>query len=222
MMTTLLVVASTRTASAQLRGPGLPALAVASKKLVPGLWVRYAIVNTGASQAMLVYIAALERKGDAQWFEMSITGGQRRTLLMRTLVKGLGGKDPSKVKVVEAIVQPPGQRPLRLPSEAANKQRPPVQAASNLSRGHGAKVTRNVRVQVAGGAFTTTHFRRRVGGHEEQTWMSAALGAWPLVKYQLGTLSIELVAHGKSASTRIQGEPVKLDKRLLKQLGGAP
>ena len=49
VMTALLVVASTRTASAQLRGPGLPALAVASKKLVPGLWVRYAIVNTGAS-----------------------------------------------------------------------------------------------------------------------------------------------------------------------------
>ena len=185
--------------------PPVPGLRVGNKPIPPGSWVRYSYYHPRKG-VLLLRLAALERIGKAQWFELSFTFRQGQTLTMKTLLEGSMGKPK---RVLRSIVQPPGQVPLILPQKLAAKQLP------KLDSGSPGKVVGRGPLTVPAGRFKATHYRRRRKGKVEEAWLTDAIPGWPLLRYRAGKLRIDLVAHGKGARSAIVGTPVKLDPRFL-------
>jgi hypothetical protein len=185
----------------------LPTL-VAAKELAAGVWVQYSIVPR-AGQPIAVRLLALEREAGAQWFEIGLTDGQRRTLLLKLLVEG-GLIAPKRVR--RAIVQPPGQQPFYLPDRLARRELP----AFRESAGPGARLVGRERVKVPAGSFQAERYRSvEKGGKTVDAWLAREVAGWPMVKLAGPDLLLELVAHGTKGSTQVRGRPAKIDERLL-------
>ncbi len=186
----------------------------------PGTWVTYYLVSRATGQGAKLYMAALERKGEAQWWELAVTNERRQTVTYRLLLRGTPD-DPGEV--LEAIVQPEGQIPLRVPQQMALAQLPPVRPAPR-GRDRGADAPRlskgSETVKVAAGSFTARRLTRVHQGKRTEEWHSAQVPGWSLVKMISPDLVLELVAQGTKARSRIRGEPVKLDPKMLR--GGMP
>lgn len=202
-------------APAAARRPGLaalPSLQVRAGELVPGTWVEYALRQRRSGRAVLVRLSALERERDAQWIEIGFTGSRRRGgLVFKVLVRGLSDKT---VRVVRAIVQPAGQAPLLIPRDLLRGKLP------RFERGPGrAGFVGREKVRVAAGVFTAAHYRHRRDGVTQEAWISSAVKGWPLVKVRTTRSVLELVDHGRSASSQIHGRPIKINRRLLSRLG---
>lgn len=190
--------------------PPLPPIQARSDQLAPGTWVSYAVLNVASGEAALVRMAALEREGRGQWFEIGITDQRQRRLVLKTLVEGPLDRPR---RILKGIVQPPDQRPLVLPEELVAKQMPTFRAGQEK----GARLLGTVKVKVAGGSFKARHFRRRhKDGTEEDSWISDQIPGWPMVKFETQRVHLELTGHGKDARSQIEGHPVKLDPRLLR------
>ena len=200
-------------AGAQIRpSQVLPDLATSSDKVLqPGTWVRYTMYQRQSRKTIKVRLAALAREGKAQWFEIALTDPRRRTIVFRTLVEGTLA---APRKITRAIVQPPGQRALLLPEEAAIRQLPP-------STGTGPRATymATEKVTVAAGTFKAKKYQRVLRGLTTQVWFSSEVKGWPMIKLVSPRLIMELAAHGKDARSGVKGKPSRMSKSLVKQLG---
>lgn len=195
-------------------GAGRPSLATplpgmrVSAKVPPGAWARYSLYRP-SQPVVLLRMAALERVGKAQWYEVSLTLRRGQTMVFKTLVEG--GLDKPQ-RVLKAIVRPPGQLPLLLPDKLARKQLP------KLDRRGPGKVVSKGPLRVPAGRFPAVHYRRTQGKKVEDIWLTKAIPGWPLLRYRAKGVRVELVATGKGARSEIVREPVKLDPRLLRGL----
>ncbi len=197
------------------RGPlsGLPVLSAASV-LRPGAWVQYSIVPQ-KGQPFVLRLAALEREEGAQWVELGITDGMRRTLLLKLLIEG-PLVAPKRVR--RAIVQPHGQQPFYLPEKLAAAQVPAFREGAGAS----ARRVARVRVTVPAGSFLAEHFRSREKGRNVEAWFSTEIAGWPLLKLSTPELLLELVAHGDKGTSQVRGKPAKISEELWRGLGGQP
>ncbi|MBK8482293.1 MAG: hypothetical protein IPL40_14180 [Proteobacteria bacterium] len=217
--------------------PGLPPIEVQVGGTAPGVWVRYALVNRRRGEVVLLRLAALERERGGQWFELSFTDPQRRTMITRLLLAapapvpaaaGAAG-DPAAAaagRVLRAIVQPPGQAPLILPTQALARQRVPF-AAGTLRDAR--EVGREV-VRTAAGKFDTRRLLLGAGAGRTAAgkasgaasasaagvvWVSDALAGWSVVKARLGDQELELIGRGAQAVSELRGRPLALDPALV-------
>jgi hypothetical protein len=193
----------------------LPPLPTSVRAPEPGTWVRYSLFYKRTRQLLQIRMALLGREGDASWFEVSITDDQRRTMVYKTLLKG---PLHAPTRIVRALVQPPGQRALLLPSSVGDQPLPRFHRSPGK---RGKRVARAVKVKVPAGTFTAAHYRKGSGKQATEIWMTSRLKGWPVVKVVSPALVMELSAHGGNARSQIRGKPIKLDKQLLKQLGFA-
>jgi hypothetical protein len=202
-------------AHAQIKSLPMDVMGAAGGDLSPGRWVRYSLVNLTNGAAILIKIAALERvkSKKAQWFEISMTS-RARQLVFRALLQGTPG---AAKQVLKAIVQPPGQVPFYLPQTVAAKQLPKAKAAR--SKG---KLLGKVTLRTPAGRFSCRRYQRHSGPRRELVWVSSQLKGFSMVQYQSATIRVQLIGHGKGATTEIRGRPIKLDGRLLKGAFGGP
>lgn len=189
----------------------LPGLA-ASSEIKPGSWVRYTMLVRKSGAVIRVRLAALDKEGDSQWFELSMTDSVRGTMTFKALIKG-GLASPKGVEKV--LVQPHGQRPLLLPTAMAKNPFPafisgPPKKAKLISSG---------KVKVAGGTFKAKRYRTTKDGKDREIWLTKEVPGWPLIKVDSPEVLMELADHGTKATSAIKGKPLKLDTKLAKQLG---
>jgi hypothetical protein len=161
---------------------------------------------------VVVRIVALERESKGRWVEIDITDQRRQTLVMKTLLEGTLAKPK---RVLKTVVQPPGLQPLLLPSKLAAKKLPKVGGARDPSL----KLVGKVKVKVAAGTFSASHYRKEEKGEVFELWSSDDVPAWPMVKARTPKVVLELAGYGKGGRSRIRGKPGKLDPQLLKRLG---
>jgi hypothetical protein len=199
---------STLLASPASSSPALPGVRTSGKPVPAGTWVRYSFYRPG-KRVVLLRLAALERVGNAQWFEVSLVQRRGKTMVFKTLVEGGVGKPK---RVLKAIVRPPGQLPLLLPPKLAKAQLPKLD-----TKGPGTLLGKGT-LKVPAGRFAAAHYRRKRGGKIEDIWLSKAVAGFPLLRYRAAGVRVELIAHGKGARSEIVREPVKLDPRLLRGL----
>jgi len=188
----------------------LPSLPARPGAIAPGTWVLYSLYNRSTRQPGLIRLAALEREGKGQWFEMAVTDHRQLTLRTKVLVEGAIA---APRRVLKAIVQPPGQQPLLLPDKLAARQVPsfsakPTDKTRLVSRG---------KLKVAAGTFVCER-HRSTSGPTHDFWLSDQVAGWPLVKLETPTLTVELAARGSAARSEIKGTPLKLDEKLLDSL----
>lgn len=191
----------------------LPTLSTTTGKVLkPGTWVRYSLYSRRTKKTVKVRMAALKYEGKAQWFEISLTDPRRRTIVIRSLVLGTLA---APKKILQAVVQPPGQRALLLPESMARDQMPSFTAGP----GPQARYVATEQIKVAAGTFKAKKYRRMYKGKETWAWFSSSVKGWPMVKVVNQRLIMELVDHGTNARTQVRGKPVKMSKEILKQMG---
>ena len=191
----------------------LPELSTSSDKVLkPGTWVRYTMYLKQTRKTIKVRMAALAKEGKAQWFEISLTDGRRRTIVFKSLVEGTLS---APTRILKSIVQPPGQRALLLPEAVASRQLP------RFSKGPGKKATylATERVKVAAGSFSAKKYRRVHKGVATEAWFSSEVKGGPMIKLVSPRLIMELAAHGDNARSKVRGKAAKMSKSLIKQLG---
>lgn len=189
----------------------LSGLSLKPGKVAVGTWVRYSLYDVPRGRVVVVRLAALSRKASAQWYEVKFTLERGRAFVLQTLVEGSLDK-PTRVR--ETIIQPPGQIPLRLPEAWAKK---PLPALAQKKPG---KEVGKTSISVPAGTFAVTHYRRTIKGQVEDSWISTKVPFAPVVRYRSAKVRLELLGYGKDATSSLTGEPVKLDPRLLRRLGG--
>ncbi|PID38507.1 MAG: hypothetical protein CSB49_05230 [Proteobacteria bacterium] len=212
-MASLLGLLASTLGGPSLAAPALvPGVRTSGKPVSSGSWVRYSFYRPGQPVA-LVRMAALERVGKAQWFEVSLTLRRGQTLVFKSLVEGDLGQPR---RVLKMIVRAPGQVPMLLPEALARKRLPRLETQSP-----GTLVGKGP-LRVPAGRFAAMHYRRTKGqkGQKRQTvedlWLSKAIPGWPLLRYRAAGVRVELVAWGQGAQSAITRQPVKLDPRLIR------
>lgn len=218
--------------------PGLPPIELRAGGTAPGVWVRYALINRRRGEVVVLRLAALERESGGQWFELSFTDPQRRTMITRLLLASpavapaaagtAGGAAAAPAgRVLRAIVQPPGQAPLILPTQALTKQRVPfAEGTLRAAREVGREV-----VRTAAGRFDTRRLLLGAGTGRTPSgkasgaasasaagvvWVSDALAGWSVVKARLGDQELELIGRGTHAVSELRGRPLALDPALVR------
>jgi len=201
-------------AQAPRRAP-LPAFPANQGQLRPGTWAQYSVINRRLNVIILVRLAALERERGGQWLELGITDSTQRTMVMKYLLQG---SLLSPTRVLEAVVQPPGEQPFFLPESVAGKQLPALTTEKELRAARGTKrvTVSSVRVHVPAGTFKADKVRQVQDSRATEIWLSNEVRGWPLVKMDDGHLSLELIAHGVGSRSQIRGTPAKLDPGLLR------
>lgn len=193
-------------------GSALPPLSEAKDKLKPGSWVRYSITNLRSGQSSEVSLLALNYEGKGQWIEVALLGKGGRALVYKSLMvpDEKRGARPAKM-----IVQPPGQRPMIVPTDADSKGSPLNQA--DYQKG---KLLARGMLKVRGGAFRGRRVRTVYKGTVYEAWLTEGEGpAWPLLRVASKTIVLELVAFGRQGTSKVVGKPVRVDKGMLQRLG---
>lgn len=187
---------------------GKGGLLVAAKGVASGQWALYSMKGPKIG-AVQIRLAAFERKGKAQWFEISMQKNTRERIVFRALVEGALDK-PTRVR--QLIVQPLGQLALILPEQKSAAQLPKL--GSLPPKRASAKKTR---LKIKAGQFNAIYSFDLQKGKKRQLWIRAdAHQTWPLLKFISDSRKVELISYGKDARSDIVGTPVKLDPRLMR------
>jgi hypothetical protein len=222
----LLVGLAPAVALAQQPGGGPPTpLAVDLNKVPVGSWAEYKMI-VGGNPPMKSRMALVGRNARMHTLEMTVegealahTGGS--PMVMQSVVD----VDPKQNTTLKKIVMQLGKNdPMDMPVDPAMQ--------NQFHKPDPKKLVKQETIKVAAGSFKTKHYRDKTAqGDQFDFWVSETVPPFGLVKIAAaqgavpgaGTLSMELTALGKDATTAIT-KPVKpFDQaQFMKQaMGGA-
>jgi hypothetical protein len=174
-----------------------------------GAWVEYRVARHDATKTWDLRLAAVGREGTAWWIEMDLSDPRVGAVACKMLIETGAGTRDERLKRV--IVQPEGHLPLELPVKAAGGHVPPLEAGS----GPGTLVGPET-LALRAGTFATRHYRSGSGEDAHDVWMSEAVALWGLARYRSPRVTMSLVAQGRGAVSRIEGEPIPFDPAELR------
>jgi len=178
-----------------------------------GHWAEYAVADLRRKSTLRLKLAVVARSAAGTWCELSLKMPGAERLIIKTLIKGDSRKPASVQRVilkagnlqaVEVVGGPPG--------EAA----PRYQAASKgATRRLGAES-----VRVPAGTVKADHYRYVDKDQVADSWSSAKIPLFGLVKFKSREYIMELSGSGTDARSEITGRVGKLDLATLR--GAAP
>lgn len=174
-----------------------------------GAWVEYRVARRDATKTFDMRFAVVGREGQAWWIEMEISDARVGAVATKMLVETGAGTRDERLKRI--IVQPEGQLPLELPVKSAGSHVPPLEEGG----GPGALVGTET-LSLRAGTFSTQHFRRGSGEGAHDVWLSDGVALWGLARYRSPRVTLSLVAQGRGAVSRIEGEPIPFDPDQLR------
>lgn len=172
-------------------------------KAAEGAFSRYAVKLPDGS-AVELEIALVGREAGAHWLEWAMKVPGKGEMAIKMLVAD---------EVKRMLVQQPGMaQPMELPPKG------PGGGAPRVTRPDPQSLVGEETVKTAAGTFKAKHYRRKVktAGGDAVIDLWATDGAAPLGLVKMAqamgaqTTSMELVASGKGAKSRITGTPAKL------------
>jgi hypothetical protein len=157
-------------------------------------------------------LAVVERTDKGTWAELTLQLPGIDRLVIKCLVKG-DSRKPESIKRV--ILRAGNLQPVEVvggpPAEAGPAYQPPPGTSKRLG-------TETVRVPA--GAIAAEHYRLTSKDGVGDSWASAKVPLFGLVKFKNRELIMELAASGTDARTQITGRVGKMDIAALR--GMAP
>lgn len=185
--------------------PRLPPIQTSGEALKPGSWVEYSILLRKSGRRMSLRLAALEKEGAAQWYEMAVRFPKGRALVLKILLKGTLAAPSTPLKTV---IQITGQPAFFLPPEVGAARLPRFSSSKDP---HLRRVSSG-KLKVPAGVFKVERFHRVEKGQVTKIWISAAVPGWPMIKLLSPSLKLELKAHGEDARSLIKGQPAEVEE----------
>ena len=177
-------------------------------KPVVGAGAQYEVTTKKNEKVNWAYaVVGKEAVGGAEgyWLEMRLEGGKEGGMVMKHLLVVRGGK----AEVKRMIVQTPGQPPMEMPmGMMGGMMARGQQAASeqNLGERVGTET-----VTVPAGTFLCEHYRSKSGKTPADVWVSTKISPYGLVKMVSEDSTLVLTKVLANETTRIKGEPQKLE-----------
>jgi hypothetical protein len=196
--------------------PQFPALQTRPDQMKPGTWVELAVRRSGRPPTR-IRMSALRKEGKAQWFEFIYREPTRPKMVFRMLVEG-SLAEPKRTR--QALLQVGAQPPIAFPPKMLGKRLPAFRRSEKgTGSPSGAQTVGKERIEVGGRMVSAVHHRRKLeGGGQEDSWMSADVPGWPLVKLRRPGLSMDLAGYGSDAKSAMKGKPVELAPSLLEHM----
>ncbi len=177
-----------------------------------GSWAEYVIADLKRKSTLRLRQAVVERTDKGTWIEMTLQLAGVDRLIIKCLIKG-DSRKPDSVKRV--ILKAGTLQPVEVVGGAPAEAAPRYQAPGGTAMRLGAET-----VRVPAGAIATEHFRITTKTDWGETWTSAKVPLFGLVKFKNRDLIMELSSSGADARSQISGRIGKLDLAALK--GMAP
>jgi len=177
-------------------------------KPVVGAGAQYEVTTKKNEKVNWAYaVVGKETVGGAEgyWLEMRLEGGKEGGMVMKHLLVVRGGK----AEVKRMIVQTPGQPPMEMPMGMMGGMMPRGQQAAseqNLGERVGTET-----VTVPAGTFLCEHYRSKSGKTPADVWVSTKISPYGLVKMVSEDSTLVLTKVLANETTRIKGEPQKLE-----------
>jgi hypothetical protein len=177
-------------------------------KPVVGSGAQYEVTTKKNGKVNWAYaVVGKEAVGGAEgyWLEMRLEGGREGGMVMKHLLVVRGGK----AEVKRMIVQTPGQPPMEMPMGMMGGMMPRGQQAAseqNLGERVGTET-----VTVPAGTFLCEHYRSKSGKTPADVWVSTKISPYGLVKMVSEDSTLVLTKVLANETTRIKGEPQKLE-----------
>lgn len=177
-------------------------------KPVVGAGAQYEVTTKKNEKVNWAYaVVGKEAVGGAEgyWLEMRLEGGKEGGMVMKHLLVVRGGK----AEVKRMIVQTPGQPPMEMPMGMMGGMMPRGQQAAseqNLGERVGTET-----VTVPAGTFLCEHYRSKSGKTPADVWVSTKISPYGLVKMVSEDSTLVLTKVLANETTRIKGEPQKLE-----------
>lgn len=144
---------------------------------------------------------------DAYWLEWTTTAGRMGEMVMKVLVS----PDSSNGATTRVIMQMAGRPPMEMPSQSRMGSQP---APKMDIRGESEDVGKET-VTTPAGTFVCEHYRAKDGGSD--TWISAQVAPFGVVKTQGKNTSMMLTKLVTDAHDKIVGMPVPLNPQMMMQ-----
>jgi hypothetical protein len=177
-----------------------------------GAWAEYVVADLKRKSTLRMRLAIVERTDKGTWAELTLQMPGVERLVIKCLVKG-DSRKPESIKRV--ILRAGTLQPVEVvggpPAEAAPRYQPPAGTSKKLG-------TETVRVPA--GATAAEHLRLTSKDEVSDSWSSAKVPLFGLVKFKNREIIMELAASGTDARSQITGRVGKLDIAALR--GMAP
>jgi hypothetical protein len=178
-----------------------------------GAGAQYQITEKGQTTSWVYAVVGKENVSGSEgyWVEMRGESGEAAGTIMKILTVSQDGKGQAK----RVIVQSPGQPPMELPAMMmAMGQRGATQEAALGEKIGSESVT------VPAGTFTCDHYRSKKGEEVTDHWITAQVPPYGLVKSASPHGATVLVKVLTNETSKIKGEPQKMNFPMMP--GGGP
>jgi hypothetical protein len=170
-------------------------------KVPDGAYSKYRLDTGGGGPAEMT-VAVVGRAADAIWLETTLAVPQRGDMTVKLLIAPKAGE---QFDVKRMIVQWPGGAPTEFAAD--NPNRPRVVKADQ------ATYVGEEPVKVTAGTFKAKHYRKVDGDAIHDAWIAPTVLPISVVKTTVTKkgekplVTLELLATGKDAKTKVTGEP---------------
>jgi hypothetical protein len=151
---------------------------------------------------------------DGFWMEMSMNGTKMHGTMVMKFLTVLNGSDTHTTRM---IMQMAGSPPMEMPTQmvqARHKDQPTD--IRGMSEDIGSES-----ITVPAGTFTCEHYRSKDASGGD-TWVTAKVSPWGMVKHQSADSTVVLTKVITDAKDKITGTPIPFDPMKMGQHGGPP
>jgi hypothetical protein len=167
--------------------------------------------KTGDTTSMELTIVG--KDSDGYWMEMAMNGPKMHGGMVMKSLTVLNGSDMHTSRM---IMQMGGGQPMEMPSQMVQARH--KDQATDF-RGSSEDVGSET-ITVPAGTFVCEHYRAKDGSGD--TWFSAKISPWGMVKHQGTDNTVVLTKVITDAKDKIVGTPIPFDPMKMGQHGGPP
>ena len=186
---------------------GAGAKIYADFKPVVGAWAEYLMTAKG-EDPVTMRLAIVGKEGESYWYEMVMAMGEEGNMVTKMLVSG-NPQDPQNVTrmIIKAGDEPAMEMPVTgmAPPPTTGEKDVPKQPEGKL-------IDKGVEIIVVpAGTFKASHIQYTQEDTVVDSWVTADIGPYGMVKTTSKDVEMVLTAHGTDAKTLITETPTKFE-----------
>ncbi len=186
----------------QGRGPGPELWSGLEFTPAVGHWAEYQMTPEG-EKPMTMRISVVGEEDDAYWYETVVTNENGEQMVSKMLVSG-DPQDTENLKrmIVKSGDEPAMEMPVEMMAMMGGMAEPESETSETTTTDLGAES-----ITVPAGTFDANHWQSTTDDVIFDTWISAGVGPYGVVRSASAEFEMVLVAHGDNAVTLITETP---------------